>query len=235
MCKQIQKWADYNGRHEGAPLTQDRLDRLGDRLGPVLLDPIRPAKLPVLLRSGKPLPHARPVVGEPSDFLLASGRTAAVPDPLRHRLGRGFQHWLPPGGRQGIHVRSQRTFIHSPAQLVSRGHSSAVAVGHLAPGLRRSRMALPDPDRLGGGSRQLFLASAVRRELGPGPLLPRATRYARPALPAGIPSRGPAGRVLSHPPAAAMVDPTWRLPAGGRERGFSLSFPRCLSKYNKIA
>src|ERR1039458_10167045 len=25
--------ADYNGGHEGAPLAQDRLDRLGDRLG----------------------------------------------------------------------------------------------------------------------------------------------------------------------------------------------------------
>src|SRR6266403_382062 len=209
--------ADYNGGHEGAPLAQDRLDRLGDRLAPVLLDPIRPAKLPVFLRSGKPLPYARPVVGEPSDFLLAGDRTAAVPEPLRHRLGRGSEHWLAHRRRHGIHVRSQRTFIHSPAQLVSRGHSSAAAVGHLAFGLRPPRMALPDADRLGGGSRQLFLASAVRRELGSGPLLPRATRYARPALPAGIPSRGPAGRVLSHPPAAAMVGPMWRLPAGGRE------------------
>src|SRR5208282_3724599 len=33
--------ADYNGGHEGAPLAQDRLDRLGDRLGPVLLEAIR--------------------------------------------------------------------------------------------------------------------------------------------------------------------------------------------------
>src|SRR5712671_7277369 len=86
------------------------------------------------------------------------------------------------------------------------------------------RMALPDADRLGGGSRQLFLASAVRRELGPGPLLPRATRDARPALPAGVSSRGPPGRVLSHPPAAAMVGTTSRLPAGGRERGLSMTF-----------
>jgi hypothetical protein len=37
-------------------------------------------------------------------------------------------------------------------------------------GLRPPRMALPDADRLGGGSRQLFLASAVRRTLGSGPL-----------------------------------------------------------------
>src|SRR5258708_36960602 len=78
-------------------------------------------------------------------------------------------------------------------------------------------MAIRDADRVGGGSRQLFLASAVRRELGPGPLFPRATLYARPALLAGIPRRGPAGRVLSHPPAAAMVEPTWRLPAGRRK------------------
>ena len=42
------------------------------------------------------------------------------------------------------------------------------------------------------------------------PFLPRATCYARPALPAGIPCRGHAGRVLSHPPAAERVGPTWR-------------------------
>src|ERR1700693_3821448 len=74
-----------------------------------------PAKLPVFLRSGKPLSHARTVVGEPSDFLLAGDGTAAVPEPLRHRLGRGSQHWLAHRRRHGIHVRSQRTFIHSPA------------------------------------------------------------------------------------------------------------------------
>jgi hypothetical protein len=62
-----------------------------------------------------------------------------------------------------------------------------------------------------------FWPSAVRRELGPGPLLPRATHYARPALPAGISSRGPAGRIFSHPPAAAMVGPAWRLSAGRRK------------------
>src|SRR5258708_16145052 len=135
MCKQIQKWADYNGGHEGAPLAQDRLDRLGDRLAPVLLDPIRPAKLPVLLRSRKSLPHARPVVGEPSDFLLAGDRTAAVPEPLRHRLGRGSQHWLAHRRRHGIHVRSERIFIHSPSQLFSRAHPSPPPFAHLPPPL----------------------------------------------------------------------------------------------------
>src|ERR1019366_5237604 len=95
-----------------------------DRLGPVLLEGIRPAKLSVLLRSGKPLPHARSVVGEPTDFLLAGDRTAAVPDPLHRRLGRGSQHGLSHLWGHGIHVRSQCTFIHSAAQLVSRGHSS---------------------------------------------------------------------------------------------------------------
>src|SRR4029077_14141284 len=86
-------------------------------------------------------------------------------------------HWLAHRRRHGIHVRSQHTFIHSPAQLVSRGRSSAIAVGHLAPGLRPPGMALPDADRLGGGSRQLFLAYAVRRELGPGPLPPRVVYF----------------------------------------------------------
>jgi hypothetical protein len=153
--------ADYNDGHEGASLAKDRLDHLGDRLGPVLLEAIRLAKLPVLLRSGKSFPRARPLAGEPSDFLLAGDRTAAVPNPLHHRLGRGFDHRRAHCRRHGIHVRSQPAFIHSPAQLVSRGHSSAAAVGHLAPGLRLPRMALPDADRVGGGPRQLFLASAV--------------------------------------------------------------------------
>src|SRR5271157_4177359 len=68
----------YNGGHAGAPLAQDRVDCLGDRLGPVLLEAIRPAKLPLLLRSGKSLRDARPVAGEPSAFLLAGDRTTAV-------------------------------------------------------------------------------------------------------------------------------------------------------------
>jgi len=74
--------ADYNGGHEGAALAQDRLDRLVIAWAPRSTGSNTACKTPVLLRSRKPLPPARPVVGESSDFLLAGDRTAAVPDSL---------------------------------------------------------------------------------------------------------------------------------------------------------
>jgi len=54
-----------------APVAQNRLDHLGDGMGPRLLEAVWLVELPVLLRSGEHPYYARTVVGEPANFLLA--------------------------------------------------------------------------------------------------------------------------------------------------------------------
>jgi len=80
-----------------APVAQNRLDHLGDGMGPRLLEAVWLVELPVLLRSGEHPYYARTVVGEPANFLLAGYRTAAVPDPLRRRLSWSFGPKAPRG------------------------------------------------------------------------------------------------------------------------------------------
>ena len=214
----VQKRADYNGCHEGALLAQDRLDHLGDRLGPVLLDPIRPSKLPVFLRSGEPVPDARPVVGEPSDFLLAGDGLLLFQTLYTIDVAGAFS--------TGSHIVGGTEYMFDPnvplfIRLLSLFHVATPPLllwaiwrlGYDRRGWRYQTLTAWVVVPVNYFWRPQFDVNWAR-----GPFF--REQHAMPGLLYlhGIPSRGPAGRVLSHPPAAAMVGTTWRLPAGGRER-----------------
>src|SRR3989441_9513849 len=53
-------------------MAKDSVDDMGNRLGAVVLETIRGAKLPLLLRSGKLLDRSRTLAGRPANFFLAS-------------------------------------------------------------------------------------------------------------------------------------------------------------------
>src|SRR5438132_54904 len=59
-------------------MAKDSVDDMGNRLGAVVLETIRGAKLPLLLRSGKLLDRSRTLAGKPANFFLASHRPSAL-------------------------------------------------------------------------------------------------------------------------------------------------------------
>src|ERR1700722_699202 len=74
--------------HAGAAavVAQDRMDPLADRLGSVVLAPIRASEFSFLLRSRKCVDRNRLVVGESADFVLGGLGLACVPDDLHRGL-----------------------------------------------------------------------------------------------------------------------------------------------------
>ena len=72
----------------------------------------------------------------------------------------------------------QIPLVDSPAQSVSRRDAAIAVVGDLAFRLRPARMEVADADRVDCGSDQLFLASAIRCELGPRPFFSRTAHRA---------------------------------------------------------
>ena len=80
-----------------------------------------------------------------------------------------------------------------------------VAVGHSAAGLRRAGMAIPNSADLGGGPAQLFLAAAVRCELGSRIVLAPTAHRAWTGLSRGLFGGGAARGLLANPQMAAMV------------------------------
>src|ERR1700721_1537491 len=123
--------------HAGAAavVAQDRMDPLADRLGSVVLAPIRASEFSFLLRSRKCVDRNRLVVGESADFVLGGLGLACVPDDLPRGPCKCLTDRTPPCRRPGIHVRSRVAPYHSPAQFVSHRDPPFALICNLASGL----------------------------------------------------------------------------------------------------
>jgi len=130
--------------HATAAMAQDWLDAVAGRLGAALLEAVRRAEFYFFLRSGKCADRNWLVAGESFDFFLGSNGIALVPDKLHGGSCWSFAYRTPPGGRNGIHVRSKLTAGDSAAQLISCGIAATAVVGDLAAGLRPPRMEIPN-------------------------------------------------------------------------------------------
>src|SRR5256885_16195707 len=86
-------------------MAKDSVDDMGNRLGAVVLETIRGAKLPLLLRSGKLLDRSRTLAGKPANFFLASHRPSPFSDPLRGGSSGCVPDWEALDRRHRIHVR----------------------------------------------------------------------------------------------------------------------------------
>jgi len=87
-------------------MAQDRMDPLGGLLGAGLLDAVRSAEPPVLLRSWEFPPGYRTLVRELFDCFLAGQRSAFVSDAIHGRSGRCAGDGTSRDRRHRVHVRS---------------------------------------------------------------------------------------------------------------------------------
>src|ERR1700678_57254 len=124
--------ADTIPFHAHPPLAQAAVDGLGIGLGAGLLAGVRSAEFSFLLRSRQPAHRRRPLARESAHFFLAGYRPALLSDALYHRFGGRSGQRTSLDWRYGIHVRSARSSVDSPAQSVSCGGATAAAVGDLA-------------------------------------------------------------------------------------------------------
>ena len=129
----------------------------------------------------------RALAGKSADIFLAGKRTTALPDSIHHRSCGGSSKRSALDRWHGVYVRSTRSAAHSIAESVSRGHPAIAAVGDLAFRLRPARLEVSDADCVDRGSDQLFLASAVRCELGPRAFLSRTARRSGVLVSVGLP------------------------------------------------
>src|SRR5207302_2829637 len=181
------------------------LDRVRNRLDPSVLAPIRTAEFSLLLRSRQYVHLRSSLARKPADIFLAGNQSVVVSDSIHHRPRRRARNWTPLDRRIGIHVRSTHRAGDSSPQPVSRGDAAVIAVGDSPFRLRPPRMEISNADRVDRGSHQLLLASGIRRELGPRPLLSRAARRSRTYLSAGIPAGRAHHRLFSNPPDAGAM------------------------------
>src|SRR6516164_897822 len=123
-------------------------------------------EFPLFLRSRQPTPWHRALERKPVAFLLASGLSSAVPDPLRYRSAGRVSLRRASYRRHRVHVRSGDSSSGSIARPLPPGCASFASVGAGAFGIRREGMEIPDAYRMDGGADQLFLASSVQRQLG---------------------------------------------------------------------
>ena len=194
----ISNCKDTMAVHAAAALAQIVLDRVGDSLGAVLLETVWAAEFSILLRPGKFLHRRRTMAGESAHVLLASDWLAAVPISVHYRPGGSAREWPTPYWRHGIHVRSRHTAIRPVAQSVSHRHPSAAALGHLARGIRSTRMEVSDADHVDRDTDQLFLAARIQHKLGSRSLFSRAARGTRIGLSFSIFNFGSSFHLLSH-------------------------------------
>src|SRR5882762_910121 len=118
--------------HARPPMAQDRMDPLGGLLGAGLLDAVRSAEPPVLLRSWEFPPGYRTLVRELFDCFLAGQRSAFVSDAIHGRSGRCAGDGTSRDRRHRVHVRSRAASVRSSPGSVSLGYAAAAALGHLA-------------------------------------------------------------------------------------------------------
>src|SRR5438874_11680839 len=116
-------------------MAKDSVDDMGNRLGAVVLETIRGAKLPVLLLSGKLLDRSRTLVGKPANFFLACHRPSAFSDSLCGGSSGRISHREALDRRLRIHVRCTLASVPAPAEFVSCGGAAVTALGDLAPRL----------------------------------------------------------------------------------------------------
>src|SRR5438270_13005740 len=116
-------------------MAKDFVDDMGNRLGAVVLETIRGAKLPLLLRSGKLLDRSRTLAAKPANFFLASHRPSAFSDSLCGGFSGCISHREALDRRHRIHVRCTLDSVPAPAQLVPCVDAAFTALGDLAPRL----------------------------------------------------------------------------------------------------
>src|SRR5437899_2834015 len=170
-------------------MAKDSVDDMGNRLGAVVLETIRGAKLPLLLRSGKLLDRSRTLAGKPANFFLACHRPSAFSDPLRGGSSGPVPDWEALDRRHRIHVRCTLASVPAPAQFVSCGDASVTSLGDLASGLRQTGMETADTHNVDRGPNQLFLAAGAGCELGARAFLPRTACDAGLELSAALSAR----------------------------------------------
>src|SRR5436190_24161547 len=112
-------------------MAKDFVDDMGNRLGAVVLETIRGAKLPLLLRSGKLLDRSRTLAGKPANFFLASHRPSAFSDFLCGGSSGRIPHRESLARRRRMHVRCTLASVAAPAAFVSCGDAASTSRGCL--------------------------------------------------------------------------------------------------------
>src|SRR6266566_215901 len=186
-------------------MAKDSVDDMGNRLGAVVLETIRGAKLPLLLRSGKLLDRSRTLAGKPANFFLASHRPSAFSDSLCGGSSGRISHREALDRRHRIHVRCTLASVPAPAQFVSCGDASVTSLGDLASGLRQTGMETADTHNVDRGPNQLFLAARAGCELGTRAFLPRAACDAGLELSAALSARPADAGLLANTSIASGV------------------------------
>src|SRR5579859_2997395 len=189
-------------------LAQDLLDSLAPDLGPPLLALPRPAKLPLFLRYRQRADRSRPLARERADLLLGRLRSPTLPDSLLHRSRRRAPDQPSHHRRDRIHVRSPFPPGRPAAELVPHHHAASAPLGDRTCRLRFSRMEAANCAGLDRRPHKLFLASGNRCELGPRPVLPRATLGSRVALSAGLFTCSASAHLFSNPSSVANFPAT---------------------------
>jgi len=187
----------YNAAHAHPALAENLLDGMGSGVGAGLLAAIWGAELSVFLRPGKCARRDCFVEGKFADLFVADVLTTDFSDFVHDRSGPRDRHGTALDRRNGIHVRSAHTLMDSAFEFVSCCHAGIALMGDLATGLRRPRLEISDADCLDGSAGELFLAAAVRRELGSRTLFSRAARHAGISIFADLPGRGSCFDLLS--------------------------------------
>src|SRR2546428_12470131 len=106
-------------------MAKDSVDDMGNRLGAVVLETIRGAKLPLLLRSGKLLDRSRTLAGKPANFFLATHRPSAFSDSLCGGSSGRISHLEALVRRHRIYGLCTLSSVPVPALFVCCGHSAA--------------------------------------------------------------------------------------------------------------
>src|SRR5947199_10586372 len=100
-------------------MAKDSVDDMGNRLGAVVLETIRAAKLPLLLRCGKLLDRSRTLAGKPAHSFLASHRPCAFSDSRCGGSSGRISHREALHRRHRLHVRCTLASRLAPTESAS--------------------------------------------------------------------------------------------------------------------
>ena len=121
--------------YASAPVAQNRMDDLAACMDPDLLEAIRRAKLPLLLRFGQCLDRSRSLDGEFVDIFVASVWLIDLSDPVHNRFAVRGDNGNACVGRNRVHVRFKCSAVRADAEPVSYSDTAVAAVGDLAAGI----------------------------------------------------------------------------------------------------
>src|ERR1700685_710851 len=111
-----------------------------DRLGTFVLEAVRRAKFPFLLRSGQSFYYCWALAGECADIFVAGDRASGVSNIVHHRSCGCFVSWTTFDWRHGVYVRSPSSAADSIAEFVPRDNALCAALGYPSLRLRRARV-----------------------------------------------------------------------------------------------